>query len=126
MYYTTIFSEKANGRVEYFVYFPCRLTPYGENQAAFELLDAVLLVELINAAAGVNELLLAGVEGMALGADFNCDALTGGAGLDGCAASALDNGGLIIGMDACFHCFFSSFIGCLDYAMHGYKTQSEL
>ena len=91
--------------MEYFVYFPCRLTPYGENQAAFKLFDAVLLIKLINTTAGINELLLAGVEGVALGADFNGDALTGGAVLDNCAACALDNGGLVIGMDACFHCF---------------------
>ena len=70
-----------------------------------KLLDAVLLVELINTTAGINELLLAGVEGVALGADFNGDALTGGTGLDGCTACALDNGGLVIRMDACFHCF---------------------
>ena len=39
------------------------------------LLYAVLLVELIYTSAGVNELLLAGVERMALGADFNSDVL---------------------------------------------------
>ena len=69
-----------------------------------KLLDAVLLIELINTAAGINELLLAGVERMALGADLNGDAGTGRAGLDSCAASALDNGGLIIRMDSCLHC----------------------
>ena len=50
------------------------------------LLDAVLPVELIHAAAGVNQLLLAGVEGVALGADFNGDVLLDGAGLDNGAA----------------------------------------
>ena len=68
-----------------------------------KLLNAVLLVELINTTAGINELLLAGVEGMALGADFNGDALTGRTGLDGCAACALDNGGLVIRMDSFLH-----------------------
>ena len=67
------------------------------------LLDAVLLVELVNAAAGVNQLLLAGVEGVALGADFHGDVLLGGAGLDDGAASALDGGLLVIGMDSFLH-----------------------
>ena len=67
------------------------------------LLDAVLLVELVNAAAGVDQLLLAGVEGVALGADFHGDVLLGGAGLDDSAASALDGGLLVIGMDSFLH-----------------------
>ena len=71
-----------------------------------KLLNAVLLVELVNTTAGINELLLAGVERMALGADFNGDALTGRTGLDGCAACALYNGGLVIRMDTLFHNYF--------------------
>ena len=71
------------------------------------LLDAVLLVELINTAAGVNQLLLAGVEGVALGADFNGDVLLGGAGLDDGAASASDGGLLIIRMDSFLHLYKS-------------------
>ena len=67
------------------------------------LLDAVLLVELVNAAAGVNQLLLAGVEGVALGADFHGDVLLGRTGLDDSAASALDGGLLVIGMDSFLH-----------------------
>ena len=72
------------------------------------LLDAVLLVELINAAAGIDELLLAGVEGVALRADLNGDILAGGAGLDDGAAGAADDGGLIIGVYSCLHNSFSS------------------
>ena len=73
------------------------------------LLNAVLLVEFIHAAAGVDQLLLAGVEGVALGADFNGDVLLGGAGLDHIAAGAADRGGLIVGMNASFHvCKLSS------------------
>ena len=67
------------------------------------LLDAVLLVELIHAAAGVNELLLAGVERMALGADLDGDVLLRGAGLIDGAAGAADGGGLVIRMDTGFH-----------------------
>ena len=69
----------------------------------YKLLDAVLLVELINTAAGVNELLLAGVERMALCADFNGEILFGAAGGISCAASALDDGGLIVRMDTLLH-----------------------
>ena len=67
------------------------------------LLDAVLLVELVNAAAGVNELLLAGVERVALGADLDGDVLLRGAGLVHGAAGAADRGRLIIRMDTVFH-----------------------
>ena len=67
------------------------------------LLDAVLLVELIHAAAGVDQLLLAGIEGVALGADFNGDVLLGGAGLDNGAAGAADGSRLVIGMDSFLH-----------------------
>ena len=70
---------------------------------SLKLLDAVLLVELINAAAGVNQLLLAGVEGVALGADFYGDVLLGGAGLDDGAASAFNSSGLVIGVNSCLH-----------------------
>ena len=66
-------------------------------------LQAVLLVELVHAAAGVHQLLLAGVEGMALGVNFHSDVLLGGTGLDDLAAGAADRGALIIGMDAFFH-----------------------
>ena len=50
------------------------------------LFEAVLLVELVHAAAGIDELLLAGVERVALGADFNRDVLLGGTGLNHVAA----------------------------------------
>ena len=71
----------------------------------FVSLQTELLVELFNAAAGVDELLLASIEGMALGADFNRDVLTGGASLYDCAARTFDGGGLIVGMDTFFHTF---------------------
>ena len=77
--------------------------PGGWFYAIFRSLDAVLLVELINAAAGVDQLLLAGVEGVALGADLNRDVGLGGAGLDDGAASALDGGLLVFRMDSFLH-----------------------
>ena len=89
------------------MYFPCRLTHYCGNQTAFRLLNAVLLVELINAAAGVNELLLAGVEGVALGADLDGDAGAGRTGLDSGTAGALYNGRLIVRMYSFLHFIIS-------------------
>ena len=67
------------------------------------LLQAELLIEAVNASAGVNQLLLAGIERVALGADFNTDLLLGGAGGEGVAASATDGGLLVLRMDAFFH-----------------------
>ena len=69
-----------------------------------QLLDAVLFVELINTAAGVDQLLLAGIERMALGADFYGDILLRAAGLIYSAAGAADGGGFVIRMDAFLHC----------------------
>ena len=68
-----------------------------------KLLQAELLVELLHAAAGVDQLLLAGVEGVALGADFHGDVLTGGTGLDDVAAGAANGGLIVLGMDAFLH-----------------------
>ena len=91
------------------------------------LLNAVLPVELINAAAGVDQLLLAGVEGVALGADLNRDVLLGGAGLYDGAAGASDGGLLIIGMDSFLHWYNSSSYAVLivpkSNRWHSYKTQ---
>ena len=67
------------------------------------LLQAKTLVETINTSTGVNQLLLAGIERVALGADFNTDLLLGGAGGEGVAASATDGGLLVLRMDAFFH-----------------------
>ena len=67
------------------------------------LLEAVLLVELVHAAAGVDQLLLAGEEGVALGADLNGDVLLGGAGLDHGAAGAADGRRLVVGVDSSLH-----------------------
>ena len=70
-----------------------------------KLLDAVLLVELINTAAGVDQLLLAGVEGVALRAhvDRHVVALGGGTGDEGVAARAGDLHCVVIRMDTLLH-----------------------
>ena len=72
----------------------------------FELLGCSFKTasELINASAGINELLLTGEERMALRADVYADlAGLGGTGNEGLAASADDLGLLIVGMDCFLH-----------------------
>ena len=59
------------------------------------------LLELVNASACVNELLLTGEEGMALGANFNSHlAALGRLSGNGLAASATDNALFVIRMDS--------------------------
>lgn len=68
------------------------------------LLQAETLIEAINASTGVNQLLLTGVEGMALAAYFDTDLRTSRTGLDNVAAGAGDGAIHIVGMDTCLHC----------------------
>ena len=67
------------------------------------LVHTILLLEAADTSAGVDDLLLTGQEGVALGAHFHADVLFGGAGgIDGAAGTA--NGGLlVIGMNTCSH-----------------------
>ena len=67
------------------------------------LLQAKSLIEPINTSTGVNQLLLAGIERVALGADFNTNILLGGAAGKDVAASAPDRGLFVIGMDTFLH-----------------------
>ena len=62
------------------------------------------LLELVNTTACINELLLTGEEGVALGANFNSHfAALGGTGNNSFAASALNDTLYVIGMDSAFH-----------------------
>ena len=61
------------------------------------------LFELINAAAGIDKLLFAGEERMALGTNFNTHITLGRSGLDNLAASAGDRTFLVFGMESFFH-----------------------
>ena len=70
---------------------------------AFNLLNAESLVKPINTSTGVNQLLLAGIERVALGADFDLDITLGRAGGKGIATSATDSGLLVLRMDAFSH-----------------------
>src|SRR5579862_7799645 len=63
----------------------------------------VLLLEAFDAAGGINELLLAGVEGVADAADFDFDVLGGRAGFKGVAAGAANLRKVVSGMDFLLH-----------------------
>ena len=67
------------------------------------LLQAESLVETINTSTGVNQLLLAGVERVALRADFNSDVLLGGASGKSVATSTANRSLFVVGMDAFSH-----------------------
>ena len=64
---------------------------------------AVALLELVHAAAAVYQLLLAGKERMALGANFHLQLLLGRTGLKRLTAYATDGCLAILGMDFLFH-----------------------
>ena len=78
----------------------------------FPSVEIVSLLELIDAAAGVNQFLLAGEIRMALGADFDLDGvrLLRGARQERISARALNGGGVIVRMDAFFHCSLLSLL----------------
>ena len=65
----------------------------------------VFFGEALDAASGVNELLFAGEEGVAVGADFDVEtvALDGGASLKIVAAGAVHRDGMIVGVNTGFH-----------------------
>ena len=69
-----------------------------------QLLQPELLVELGNAAAGIDQLLLAREEGVTLRADFHANVLLRGTCLNYITAGAFDRSLLIIGMDTFLHC----------------------
>ena len=67
------------------------------------LLQAESLVEPINTSTGVNQLLLAGIERVALGADFNSDVLLSGTGRKDVATGTANGSLFVIGMDTFLH-----------------------
>ena len=67
------------------------------------LLAAETLVETLDASAGVDQLLLASVERMALGANFNVDLGLGAASLDDVTACASDHALAVVRMDTLLH-----------------------
>ena len=67
------------------------------------LIEIETLLEAVNTSAGINKLLLTGVERMALGANFHLDVLLGRLCLDHVAAVAGDGRLVQYGMDVLFH-----------------------
>ena len=72
------------------------------------LLQAVFLVETVNTSTGVNKLLLAGVERVTLGANFNLDVLFCRTSLNNCTTRASDSSLFVLGMDTFLHEFHLS------------------
>ena len=66
-------------------------------------LQTVALLEAIHASARIHQLLPAGEEGMALGADFHLELALDGTALEGFATSATHDAFTIIGMDVVLH-----------------------
>ena len=79
------------------------------------LFHAETLLEAIDASAGIHQLLLAGIEGVALRADIHLQFLLGRAGLERLTAHAANDALAIVRMDLFLHCDFTSFA----YAMIG-------
>ena len=71
--------------------------------ADFVLLQVESLVETINTSTGVNQLLLAGIERVALGADLDTNFLLSGTGCKSVATSATDRGLFVLGVDTFLH-----------------------
>ena len=67
------------------------------------LLQAETLVEAINTSTGVNQLLLAGIERVALGADLNTNVLLGRTSGKSVATCTADRGLIVLGMDTFLH-----------------------
>ena len=67
------------------------------------LLQTKSLVETVNTSSGVNQLLLAGIERVALGADFNSDVLLGGTGSKDVTTGAANRSLFVLGMDTFLH-----------------------
>ena len=64
----------------------------------------ILAAEALHASGGVHQFLLAGKEGVAVGADFQADfAFVGGTGGKHIAASAVHARVVVCGMDSCLH-----------------------
>ena len=68
----------------------------------------VFLLELLDASGSINELLLAGVEGVADGADFDRDLRQRAPGLESIAATTNNGGVDVIGVNAFFHDFVTA------------------
>ena len=73
------------------------------------LVEIELLLELINTTACINKLLFAGEERMAFRANINLNVVLNRLGNIFCAASTLNNGGLVFGMETLLHFLYPLF-----------------
>ena len=80
-----------------------------EKQLSRKLVETEALLETIDTSAGIHQLLLAGVEGMALRADIHSKFLLGRAGFKRLTAHAANDALAVVGMDLFLHCDFTSF-----------------
>jgi hypothetical protein len=71
----------------------------------------VLPAESVDSAGGIYEALLAGVEGMASGADVHCERLAGRARLELGTARAVHRDDVVFGVDSLLHRFIPTAIG---------------
>ena len=83
------------------------LTFLAKNAPRQLLAEIVALLKSVNASAAVNQLLTAGIEGMALGADFNLELALNGTALEGLTACAANDAFAVGRMDVLFHFSFS-------------------
>ena len=81
-----------------------------ERKEQCRLFHAVTLLELINTSAAVNEFLAAGVEGVALGADFNLELAIYGTALEGFTACSTDDAFVVGSIDVLFHNFLLKYL----------------
>ena len=88
---------------------------------ASSLLQIESLVETINTSTGVNQLLLAGIERVALGADLNSDVLIGRTGRKDVATGTADRGLFVLRMDA-----FSHFVHLFLTLVKGHNRPNNL
>ena len=86
-------------------FFKCRFRTDFRELLGF---DIVAFLESVNTSAGIDQLLLAREERVAVRADIHAKVILGGSRLEGGAASALNHGGLIVGMDSLLHYRFTS------------------
>lgn len=75
------------------------LNPYSDSVVT----HIIAFLESVNTSAGIDKLLLTCEERVAVGADIDSEVVARRASLERCAASALNNDGLIVGMDSLLH-----------------------
>ena len=103
MYYNTLPAEHTTDFPAKFVNKKKKSAPRYRSADFKLLLQAKTLVEAINTSTGVNQLLLAGIERVALGADLNTNVLLGRTGSKDIAAGTADGGLFVLGMDTFLH-----------------------